>query len=342
MDHVTPEQIDALLHRRLPDPERRAVAQHLAECAICAARAANDRDLNAAAAALRDDVASTEHPEIEDLFAYADGALPPHHAEAIAAHLRDCARCSEDVEDARAERAKLRRPPTRNWMPVAAAVTIVAVASAVLLLHRAPAPGPPNLPSATTAPPHPRSPYDAIVDQARRSGAIAMPDVLRDLRGGPGALRGTANAAGDADMHPAGVVVASDRPELTWRASAADRAIVTIVCNNTIAAVSGTVRGGRWTPDHPLPRGSRCVWQIERLPDRAILPAPPAAQPAFRVLDAQSLAEIERADGDDFLAGVLYARAGAPAEAVQRLARYAQSHPNDAAALSVLESVRRW
>jgi hypothetical protein len=169
-----------------------------------------------------------------------------------------------------------------------------------------------------------------------------MPDVLRDLRETGGVLRGPANATDDLEMHPAGVVVTSDRPELTWRASANDRSVVTVMCNDTIAAVSGPISGGRWTLPQPLPRGSRCVWQMERLPDHTIFPQPPAPQPAFRVLDAQTLVSIQRADGDDFLTGVLYARAGAQQEAEERLQRYVQSHPDDAAARSVLVSIQRW
>jgi hypothetical protein len=46
--------------------------------------------------------------------------------------------------------------------------------------------------------------------------------------------------------------------------------------------------------------------------------------------------------GDHLLLGILYARAGIQKEAAKELATYRNSHPNDAAAQELMESVEGW
>ena len=333
-DHVTDEQIDDFRHGRLADPERRSFTQHLTECRSCSGRAARHPSVAGAAAVLDDDIAAIEHPDLEELFDYVDGEVAEARAAAIEDHLRDCARCAEDVADASRERERIERTPQRTWLAVAAAVIVAVIGGAWWFARHESQTAP--RPAAVVH----RSP--AVVDEARRSGTVAMPAALLDLRGTGETLRGSTAPVTDFDMRPAGTVVTSDRPEFSWNAPAGLRFVVTVMCNKAITAVSGPVADRKWTPPNPLPRGSKCVWQLDRLPEHTIIPQPSAPQPSFRVLDAASLASIEHAGGDDFTTGVLYAHAGAQQEALAHLGRWAASHPNDAAARSVLESVRRW
>jgi anti-sigma factor RsiW len=337
-DHVTDEQIDDFRRGRLADPDRRSVANHLAECPRCSGRAAADPSIAAAAKGLGDDLRAFEHPDIDELFAYVNGEVTDARAAAIAEHLRHCTRCAEDVADASREREQLQPKPQRAWL-AAAAVIVAAILGGAWWLARY-ASRPPQRPPSIAQRSSP------VADEARRNGAIAMPPVLLDLRGTREALRGSSTASTaaptDLDMRPAGIVVATDRPEFSWHAPAGRRFVVTVMCSEAIAAVSGPVSDGRWTPQQPLPRGAKCVWQLDRLPEHTIVPQPPDPQPAFRILDAASLASIAGADGDDFTSGVLYARAGAQQEALEHFQRWLHAHPNDAAARSVMESVRRW
>jgi len=323
IDHVTPEQADDFRRARLTDPERRHVAGHLASCASCSSRVAADRSVALAAASLEDDFTAVEHPEIDELFAYVDGNLNAGRTAAIATHLHDCARCSEDVDDASRERESLRPRRSTGWLAAAAAAVVALALGTWWVVRTQPNPTRPMV----------HTPLPA---------AIAMPAVLTDLRSHRETLRGSAASDRSPGMHPSGIVVVTDRPAFSWNGVPDRTYVVTVMCNDAIAAVSDPVRGASWTPARPLPRGTKCVWQVELLPEHTILPQPPDPQPAFRVLDAATLAAIQKNGGGDFATGVLYARAGAQQEAIEHFNRWIVTHPADAAARAALESVRRW
>jgi hypothetical protein len=338
--HLSNGQIDGFRRGTLAGDELAAVIRHLADCRECGAKA------RAAAFAVASELAGEDHPDVDELFAFADGTLDRARRLEIEEHLRDCTRCSEDVADARRENARL-HPRQPVWrLAVAAAIGIV-VAGAAFWLTRPVAliTRPPRLIVHIPLPPT-RSEWDPIVSEARRARAVPMPTIVRELRGTSDTLRGPGSAAAKLDMHPIGVVVASQQPAFTWRAQSGERYIVTVVCDDAVAAKSAAIATGTWTPAKPLPRGANCVWQLERLSDHAILPSPPAPQPMFRVLDARTLAEIARAGSqtprDDLAIGLLYARAGVRDAAEEHLGAYATAHPADDAAAAILRSVQRW
>jgi hypothetical protein len=278
------------------------------------------------------------HPNVErELVEFVDGTLDREGRELVEAHLESCSRCREDVDDLRDVREQLAREqrPRRVRVPlylVAAAMLVVVVALASLLLLRG---------STGTLPATPvvrRTPWNAAVADARRSGRIEAPPVIGELRPPPDVLRAPGVAPSEMPQ-PSGVVVESDRPTFTW-AAAAGPSVVRVFHDDREIARSPRLREPRWMPEEPLPRGITLTWQVEvTRGDRVdIIPAPPAPPALLRVLDAQTAATIAaartRSPGDHLLLGVLYARAGVQDRAIEELRA---AHADNLAA-----SVRAW
>lgn len=82
------------------------------------------------------------HLDPETVAAYVDGTLDRTRRAAVEAHLADCDACRDEVVAVEAEVRSLRRGGGRQWVPLAAAATLVGlvVAGAVLLGPRGPAP----------------------------------------------------------------------------------------------------------------------------------------------------------------------------------------------------------
>jgi hypothetical protein len=338
--HITMDELKAFRRGNLAEEQLASVLAHLGECRECGVRwpAAET-----AAAALITDLAQTEHPDLDELFAYVDG----ERSDEIARHLGECEQCSADVADATREKERLRPQPEKwsyGFLAAAAAITVV-IGGGWLLLRQPPTPETPPRVIHATPPPAP-GPWDGLIAEVRQARGVPMPAIVRELRGDAETFRGQQVAPAGHHLQPAGTVVASQQPRLTWRATNGERYVVTIVCNDTVAATSGPIAGGEWTPPRPLPRGSNCAWQIERQSDHAVLPAPPIPQPMFRVADEAALAEIRKAEAqeprDEFVIGLLYARAGMQREAKEHLQEYVRVHPQDVVASEVLKSVKQW
>lgn len=294
------------------------------------------------------------HPDLEgELFPYVDGKLGKAETEIVESHLEECALCREDVADLRQTQfaaGTKRRSVWRTALAIAAGLALAIIGLLVWSASRRESVAPSHEvtpPVVRVAPEaRPRNEWDAMVDDARRRRGIGIPEIVRRLRGERDPLRGGVSPPADLEMQPAGVVVASQRPQLSWRRADGERYVVTIECGGAIAAQSEPVAARTWTPPLPLPRGLQCLWTLERESDHAILPAPPAPQPAFAVLGETSLATIERAKrerpGDDFLIALLYARDGVRKEAEEHLRTHLEAHPEDDAASAILNGVRSW
>lgn len=344
--HIAMDEMDAFRRGQLPADELASVAAHLRECRECGSRwPAVER----AAAALVTDLAELEHPDVEELFDYVDGK----QSDEITQHLRDCEQCRADVADATRERDHVRQPlrlsrpgltrqPERLsyvFLAAAAAIAIV-IGGAWLLRHPVTPQTPPPIVHVT---PPSQGEWDALIAEARQAHGVALPAIVRELRGDSESFRGEHESPSSMHLSPAGTVVVSRQPELSWRAAKGERYVVSLVCDG-FAAKSEPVAGDRWTPARPLPRGARCVWQLERLSDHEIFPKPSAPQPAFRVLDDATLAAVDKAaaHGDELATALLYARAGVQKEAEAHLRTYIDTHPSDAAAPEILRSIEHW
>lgn len=354
-EHPTHELLDRLRRGGASRDEVLSVTRHLTRCNECRVAARSRIDLPAAAGALREQISGQGHPDLErELFPYADGT---RREPAVTAHLTECARCRQDVEDLRLTvRRPVSRPHRAAWLVFATAAAIAAIiVSALVFPKRAvdvPAYEPPLATvkpdlesltvSETIAVPEPepvrtmRPEWAALVQRARGGESPAMPSVLRKLRRGADVLRGSATAR--ALLAPAGIVVESQRPRFTWDIAGGERFEVWLFAEGREVARSGSLKEKAWTPQRPLRRGVTYTWevQVERNGgETEVHPMPPAPPAEVHVLDAKLHEEIEEARrkhaGDHLLLALLYARAGLVAEAKAELGRVTSEEDVEAA-----------
>lgn len=322
-EHITAETLQQWRNGRgLNAKAVMAVAAHLAACAPCAARARESVDVVASAAAVRAQLESEWHPEVEsELAAYADlrGAAPSHRMRYFAA----------------------------------AAAAVVAIAFlAVAVRWRTPAvPHAPVPPAVTATPVMPapvqtspgRGEWDALLDAARSGASLPMPAVLRELRTEADVLRGGGTHSGA--VTPAGVVVETARPRFTWPDLGGADATVVVFTGEREVLRSARLRQSAWTADRELPRGLTYTWEVEFEKEGSveIIPAAPAPPARFHIVSAGTAAELEkaRATGDPLLIGLLCARAGLADTAREELQRV--TAPADVpAAKTALRELDSW
>jgi hypothetical protein len=280
------------------------------------------------------------HPTQDELSRFLHGGLRADRVSAVARHLQECQHCTDRaMPPERLTRATeslqsgLATPPARRW-PWFAAAAAAAAAIVVLLVVRAPRRTtpvevlPPVSQNTTTTaerqPAYARADWKSAVDDALRRGTIRMPAELADLQLEADPERALPQQT-SIRLAPAGVIVESTRPSFRWTGSAGMTYVVTIFDGRNVAAESPLLREAQWQPGRELRRGRVYQWQVEVRGDgvKTILPEPPAPPALFRVLDAASHEELESAraahSGDSLLLGVLYARRGLRAEALQEL-----------------------
>jgi hypothetical protein len=296
------------------------------------------------------------HLTDEELISMARGGLPADRLFEVSDHLRECASCAArggELVDLDSLAGRMRRDltdvaPAHRWMPIAASVILVTGLAAGLLWLRRTSPSPP--PYGTTIH-HPAVQADAWLELERGvlgAGRLDRPSVIGELRRTGQAERGEPPAPAER-LTPSGVVVESDRPELTWTAVAGARYVVGVFAGDESIARSGRLAEARWQPATALPRGKTYLWQVDMVrPDGTtiVIPAPSAPEALFRVADAATIRDLEAArkahPGDHLLLGILYARAGMQREAIAELDTHLAQHPGDARAALVAGSVRRW
>jgi len=286
------------------------------------------------------------HLSAEWLDRFARGDLDDGELSATLRHLESCPSCAQagrakvgnDLAALRADFVAEPRTsrPSRAWiigLAAAAAVMLVVLG----LLMRAPSmPDSPPLgpPVVTTKPIVPtlrpgygRADWDAIVRAARAGERMAVPRVLRSLRGPTDILRGPEDPAGSGRVSPSGVVVETTRPTFTWNARSGDRSTVLVLAGDREVARSESLTTGTWRTPLDLPRGVTYTWQVEidKNGELEVIPSLPARPPQFHILDAATFAEIEAArrqhPSDPLFLGIIYARAGLIDEARTELRR---------------------
>jgi len=305
------------------------------------------RDAAAAAAARALAGELDEHPSYAMLEQVVDGTADGVTREIVESHAAVCAPCDAELRDLREFAGDRRARPRSHWLAAAAVLVAVlgggywivrpartaAPARSVVTRSLAPAPAPDE--------------WSALAAAALAAGKLDPPPILRGLRPSGDVLRDPAAAAPWPDLSPAGVVIESVTPTLTWPA-AGPRYVVSVFDGRRRVARSGVLRQNEWRVSPPLARGRTYAWQVEiRRPSAIdVLPAPPAPPPFFHVLDATgtaALADARRRHRDDhLLIGVLYARMGMQHSAVDELRIYAAQHPQERNAAALADSVARW
>jgi hypothetical protein len=142
-------------------------------------------------------------------------------------------------------------------------------------------------------------------------------------------------------LRPIGLIVESQRPTFEWKPAPGAQYQVSVYDSKfRQVATSPWTTESFWRSTTDLRRGVRYFWQItvRRGGGEFTVPAPPAAEARFRVLDAAAeteLASLRTAWGDSHLVmGVAYARAGLVEDARRELQLLADENP-DAAPIRV-------
>ncbi|HYC91726.1 MAG TPA: hypothetical protein VEO54_21080 [Thermoanaerobaculia bacterium] len=276
-----------------------------------------------------------EHLDYETHLApYVDGAIGAVEREIVESHVEDCAMCRRELEDLLLHAQRARGgglKPALRWLALAAAV-VVAIGVAVVMRRPEPVPAvvpvvrssPPPAPAPAPAPPSYANPeWARLVERALTEGRLPEPAIAVAMATGD-TVRGSGESS-RAELRPSGVVVETARPTLEWQATPGATYDVVVFSGEEEIATSGPLTEPRWTLRQDLPRGRTYVWQVEvtRGQSRTLLPSLPTPPPAFHVLGAQGLAELEEArkrhPEDRLLLAVLAARHGLAAEARRQL-----------------------
>src|SRR5260370_26972944 len=175
------------------------------------------------------------------------------------------------------------------------------------------------------------------------TSAIKKPDVLTDLKGREGVLRG--NSAGETIklLYPGNTVIVEDRPLFKWSPLKDASAYRVRVGDSNFhgAAKSEDLPSTttEWRPSTPLKRGIVYTWVVTAVKDGVeISVASSEPEMKFKVLDAEKMTELEhlKSGSQSRLAlGVFYPREGMIAAAERALEAFWTEKPRPAAA-------RRW
>jgi anti-sigma factor RsiW len=351
--HITSQELHLVADGAVAAESLLEISHHLGACDLCAQRAGDVVDLDALAGAMRNTLSPDEHPVTSDLAAYVDDGLDAAARDWVDEHLQSCARCREDVADLRSEQMSL-RAGWHAWQWIAAGILIAGVigggtmwllsGSRPEVIHR----GSTHLVRRLPPKAPPQDAWSELERSVLAAARIDPPSILGALRPAAQTLRGSEAAVGR-ELHPAGEVIEEDRPPFVWTATPGAKYVVMVFSGEEPVATSEPLSDAQWKPSQALHRGTTYSWQVEtRHADgtSVLTPAPPQPEALFRITDAETLAEIATArrahPDDDLLLAILYARAGMKARALAELQSHLASHPSDARAAALADSIRRW
>lgn len=305
-EHVSYEQLEQYVQRRLPADEHAAVAAHAERCPQCRGELADLEEYAATGA--------------RDWNWWAVAAAAAVAVIALAAFwMRDVPRSGPP--QATPGRAAVRTAPH-----VSTATDSTAIES--------------------LDPLQTLSPSLQRVVQALESGIVPSASLLSSLQPPAGQLRSGEDEgeAGIRLLDPAGNVVETDRPTFRWdRAGRGEEVSVQIYDRSyAVVAESPRLRDSSWRVPAALPRGATYRWQlrIHSADGRSeTVPAPPAPPALFHVLGSEAFEQLRtaRRDGSSLEVGLISVREGLLAEGAQALSRYAADHPRSAEAARLAE-----
>ena len=299
-----------------------------------------------------------EHPSYEMLEQVVDRTADDVTREIVESHLEVCPQCQAELRDLLELAGHQPARANTRWLAAAAAIVIALMAGGYWISRGgrdvAPPPHatgdtvgraspPEGAPEARTT----RDEWSLLAADALAAGKLEPPPILGELRLSGDVLRDPAAAASRPAMTPVGMVIESVTPTMRWTA-AGGRSVVSVFDGRRRIARSDVLSTNEWRVSPPLPRGRTYAWQVEvrRGESVDIVPAPPAPPALFYVLDENSaamLADVRRRHPDNpLIMGVLHARMGMQAEAVDELRAYAAQHPQQRNAAALADSVARW
>ena len=303
--------------------------RHISQCADCRERMKAGRSLASWAERLGD-APHEEHLSYEQVVAKVEGRVAEREAFAIQAHLSHCSACREEVGDLARFRNQLEEPKGGDWRWILAA-TMAAAAMIVLALipwlgRGLQSPGL-QLPATWSAA------DKVLVEEALTRHELPAGSVPADVTSQTRKLLGPSEPDPFTVVSPISAVLESDRPTFRWTPWEPEATYRVQVYDAAFHRVmqSPVLNTTTWTADQPLQRGKVYEWQISASSanrsggnrSEIMVPAPPAKDAKFRVLDAETEMRIERArqqgEMGHLLAAAILARAGLPGEAHQEL-----------------------
>lgn len=319
--HPSDSQIERYARRTLGPAELLEVDDHLAACESCRARAAGLAGTADAVSGLGGALLPAgSHLGDEQVAAFVDGSLDARRRSDVQAHLRACADCAREVGELETWARPRRRPRWGVYAAAAAAVLLVVLVPVASRWRSVPA----VAGLAALSPDQQQH-----VRAALEAGMAEPPALLAELGGSPEALMGASPGAAFRLIDPLATVTVSDRPAFRWEARPGTDTYTVAIFDAAMRPVqeSAAIAGTSWVPAQPLPRGATYAWQVTAgHGDQSVTaPVPPDPMAKFRVLDAETAAGLRRVARDQpdahLLLGILYAQAGARAEADQQLAQ---------------------
>jgi len=342
VEHLSFDQLARFREGALHGAELLVADDHLAVCGDCRARlqpgsraaknwAELGRGLRASA------LAAEPHIAFESMQAFVDGSASQADRMRLETHLLECPGCREEVDDLKSFAARLEAPPQSpaRWNRYLIFGPIAAMLLAGLFLMR------PHQPPAT-APALAIALRDSgntvgLDRQGRLVGAAADGDAIAAaLREGkisvnvPEGLRTSRSVllgrpSGESRfrvLSPVGEPVLQDTPEFRWEPVEHARAYKVQIFDPDyqLIASSPQITATSWTPDRPLTRGKRYVWQVTAIGNGPAItaPQPPDPEARFEVVAAAEAGAIQQAAGHLELA-IRYAHAGLCREALSEI-----------------------
>jgi len=348
--HPSTETLHAFRRRELSPAEMLTLSDHLCDCANCREQVGlMTTNTQSLAHFLGDDAAlHLTEDEIADVVADTTLTAEVHD------HLKSCAACQAEVEDARrfAFPPVLVKPaaaPTRAkviawpvWSLAAAAGIAVAAFAGYSLQHHSPAP------TQLVAELRDGDSQIGLTSEGQLSGAPALSNddaalvatalsshrlpVVSQPAQTASTMRGRPTLPDAfAPLTPVDEITLQT-PELTWQALPDATGYQVFVYNQAfqLIAQSPALTQPSWTIASPLTPGQTYTWVIKATTPGGIVqsPRPPAPEARFTVADAAILARVAGAQPSHLLRATLYAQNGMTTLARGEIAILKQENPD--------------
>lgn len=372
MNHLTTQQIETYQDGNVEAAEEcLAIEAHLAECEACRENVARSRTLSTE---LRLLLAEQAHPTGALLVRYTRNSAEVDAG--VVQHIARCTRCRRDVAalqayrqavtpeiraEAQRARGEAKGVASTAWrerlgaawqaavaprrLRVWASATVVCLALLMVFVWR----------SQRVLTLKDGSGQWTLTRGGQLSGPVALPpdietlvrDALQDQRAETPVDLAALSSLGGTHYHPAGTIVRSDRPPLSWEAVPNAESYQ---CTLTSPGDPEFRRRAPkpiltpfWQPKQPLPRGKIYSWQVTvkfRRGGSMTL----GGAPRFKVMDssqAQRLEEAAKTYADSHLTlGLLYAQSGDLEEAEQELTSLLHANPDSPVIKTLLDRLQ--